>query len=282
MTLTAKAFRRINQGLRCSGSPRGSLLILGLLFVFTASGQQPNVSVMAKEIQGRTVENDLGIPDVHILNLSAKTATITNEDGVFRMEVSLGDTLMISAVRYKRMLWVISPEAMEAGEIEISLQPFVNELDEVVVSPYALTGDLAKDLSRVPENKTPTSYSLNLPNATARKYTPTENRLHEATTGGGIVPLNPLLNAITGRTKRLKKQLAVENRFAKLMEIRQPFADSVFTDQLGIPQERLSDYLYFCEVDSLFNDVAYSGDQLKIWAFFRRKGEEYRKNNGLD
>lgn len=282
MTLTARACRRIDPGHYRPKSPRSCLLILGLLFAFNVSAQQSVVSSIPKEIQGRTVENGEGIPDVHILNLSARTATITNADGVFRLEVSQGDTLMISAVRYMRMMWVISPEALEAGEIEIPLQPFVNELDEVVVSPYALTGDLAEDLTRIPENKAPTSYSLNLPNATARKYTPTENRLHEATTGGGLLPLNPLLNAITGRTKRLKKQLAVEHRFAKLMEIRQPFADSVFVDQLGIPEERLSDYLYFCEVDSLFTDVAYSGDQLRIWAFFRRKGEEYRKNNDLD
>lgn len=282
MTLTARACRRINPGRYCPKSPRSCLLILGLLLALNVSAQQSSISTIPTEIEGRTVENGEGIPDVHILNLSARTATITNADGVFRLEVSQGDTLMISAVRYMRLMWVISPEALEAGEIEIPLQPFVNELDEVVVSPYALTGDLAEDLTRVPENKAPTSYSLNLPNATARKYTPTENRLNEATTGAGLVPLNPLLNAITGRTKRLKKQLAVENRFAKLMEIRQPFADSVFVDQLGIPEERLSDYLYFCEVDSLFNAVAYSGDQLRIWAFFRRKGEEYRKNNDLD
>ncbi len=282
MTLTARACRRINSGRYFPKSPRSCLLILGLLLALTVSAQQSSISTFPTEIEGRTVENGEGIPDVHILNLSARTATITNADGVFRLEVSLGDTLMISAVRYMRLMWIISPEALEAGEIEIPLQPFVNELDEVVVSPYALTGDLAEDLTRVPENKAPTSYSLNLPNATARKYTQTENRLNEATTGAGLVPLNPLLNAITGRTKRLKKQLAVENRFAKLMEIRQPFADSVFVDQLGIPEERLSDYLYYCEVDSLFNDVAYSGDQLRIWAFFRRKGEEYRKNNDLD
>lgn len=233
-------------------------------------------------LQGRVVEAALGIPDVHILNLSASRATITDADGAFRIGVRRGDTLRISAVRYKRIQWRITEAMLKSGQLEIALEPFVNDLEEVVVSPYDLTGDLAKDLQKLPGRDRPTAISLGLPNARARRLSPTENRIHEATTGAGIVPLNPLLNAITGRTRRLKKQLAFERRYEKIQRWRLLYPDSVLTRQLNIPEARIEDFMYFCELDEAFEPIADSGNQLQIWGFLRRKSLEYRQNNRLD
>jgi hypothetical protein len=234
-----------------------------------------------RELRGIVVEDTLGVPDVHVLNLSALRSTITDAEGIFRMEVSIGDTLMFSAIRYKRTSLVITKEIMESASILIPLVPFVNELDEVVVTPYNLSGNLGADLDRLPPVAPVTAFSLGLPNAAAKRFTQTENRLNEATTGGGIVPLNPILNAITGRTKQLKKQLALERRYQKSLKMRQQFPDSLYVNRLGIPLDRLPDFMYFCEVDSLFDQTAESADALKIWDFLERKGKAYREFNGL-
>ncbi|MDG1570786.1 carboxypeptidase-like regulatory domain-containing protein [Robiginitalea sp. M366] len=232
-------------------------------------------------LRGQVVEEGQGITDVHVLNLSAQTATITNPTGYFFLAAQAGDTLLFSAVRYRRTSLVVSQAMLEAPEITVPLEPFVNELDEVVVTPYHLTGDLTRDLERLPEKEVVNAWTLGLPNANARKFTPTENRLNEATTGAGIVPLNPILNAITGRTKQLKKQLAYERRYAKAEQLRVQFTDSVLIRELGIPAGRIPDFLYFCEVDSLFEPVADSGDRLRLWAFLRRKSNEYRGYNSV-
>lgn len=250
-----------------------ALALAGLLSSFQAHGQQERF------LRGEVVEGDQGVSDVHVLNLSAQTATITNETGQFRINAETGDTLLFSAVRYRRQTLVVREAMFEVAAIRVPLEPFVNELEEVVVTPYDLTGDLTKDLERLPEKEVVTSWSLGLPNANARKWTPTENRLNEATTGGGIVPLNPILNAITGRTRRLKKQLAYERRYDQARRIRLQVTDSVIVQDLGIPPPRIEDFMYFCEVDSLFEEVAASEDQLKIWAFLRRKSEEYKGYN---
>lgn len=234
-----------------------------------------------RELRGIVVEDKLGVPDVHVLNLSALRSTITDAEGIFRMEVSIGDTLMFSAIRYKRTSLVITKEIMESVSILIPLVPFVNELDEVVVTPYNLSGNLDADIDRLPPVAPVTAFSLGLPNAAAKRFTQTENRLNEATTGGGIVPLNPILNAITGRTKQLKKQLALERRYEKSLKMRQQFPDSLYVNRLGIPLDRLPDFMYFCEVDSLFDQTAESADVLKIWDFLKRKGKAYREFNGL-
>jgi hypothetical protein len=228
------------------------------------------------------MEADLGIPDVHLMNISRGRATISNEEGYFGLEVREGDTLLISAVRYQRKNLVISREMIESVLFTIPLDPYVNELDEIVVTPYDLSGDLVRDLQMLPKDQEVSAISLGLPNARAKDWTPTENRLNEATTGGGIVPLNPILNAISGRTKRLKTQLALERRYDKVRAIRKQYSDSVITEELGIPRIRIPDFMYYCEVDSLFETIADSGDQLQLWGFLRRKSNEYRRNNTLD
>lgn len=261
-----------------------ALVVLGLVFFFlaTAIARAQQSPVRVAELQGRVVEGDSGIADVHVLNLSATTAVISNEEGYFRIQVAAGDTLLFSAVRFKRKSLVVGPDILRAATISVPMEPFVNELDEVVVRPYDLSGDLEADMGRLPEDRTVTSYSLGLPNAYRRPWTPTEKKIHEATTGGGIVPLNPILNFFTGRTKRLKKQLSFERIYAKSQEMRAQVSDSILTHELGVPAERIPDFMYFCEVDSLFGPVADSGDQLRVWAFLRRKSEEYRENNNLD
>ena len=122
---------------------------------------------------GQVFEEDEGIPDVHILNLTANTATITNAEGRFRMGVQRGDTLLISAVRYMRRQIFITDAIFESELLQIPMEPFVNTLDEVVVSPYDLTGDLEKDLEKLPDEQLPSAISMGLPNARARKFTPT-------------------------------------------------------------------------------------------------------------
>ena len=253
------------------------LAFLTAIGALSAQEKEPRRS----ELRGIVVEDTLAVSDVHVLNLTALKATITDAEGIFRMEVALGDTLLFSAIRYKRTSLVISKEVKESVSILIPLKPFVNELDEVVVTPYNLSGNLDADLDRLPPVAPVTAFSLGLPNAAARRFTQTENRLNEATTGGGIVPLNPLLNAITGRTKQLKKQLALEKRYEKSLKMRQQFPDSLYVNRLGIPMDRLPDFMYFCEVDSLFEETADSADALKMWDFLERKGRAYREFNGL-
>lgn len=236
---------------------------------------------MRSDLRGIVVEDTLGVPDVHILNLTGRTATISDAEGYFRAEVKLGDTLLFSAVRYRRVSLVVSKEVLKATSLLIPLDPLVNELDEVVVTPYNLSGNLDTDLGRLPSVNPISAFSLGLPNAAARRLTQTENRLHEATTGGGIVPLNPILNAITGRTKQLKKQLALEKRYELAMQMRAYFPDSLYVNKLKIPPVRLADFIYFCEVDSVFNEVLNSRDLLRIWDFMEGKSLEYRHYNAI-
>ena len=236
---------------------------------------------MPNELRGRILEGEDGVSNVHILNLSANDATITDAQGYFRIPAKVGDTLLLSAIRYQRRSFQVDSEMLGATLLTISLEPFVNQLDEVVLYPYNLSGDLDKDLTNVAVEETVTARSLRLPNASATVKTQAERKLFEATSGSGLIPLNPVLNAISGRTRMLKRRLARDRAYRQTEEVRSRYPDSLFTRELGIPQIRIPDFMYFCEVDPAFNPLASSGDRLRMWEFLMGKSREYRENNGL-
>jgi len=249
-----------------------------LLYCVTILAQDPGDG----SLLGRVVDKGEAVADVHVLNISAGKATITNEEGYFALPAQKGDTLLFSAVQLKRTVLVVTPAMLQSQGIIVPIDEYVNVLDEVVVMPYNLTGDISRDLQQMPGDKVLVASTLGLPNAYVKPATQTERKLHEATTGGGIVPLNPVINAISGRTRYLKEMLAVERTYARTQRVRNFYPDSLFVIELKIPETKIADFMYYCEVDTLFQGVVDTADRLQIWEFLKRKSQHYRKNNSLD
>jgi hypothetical protein len=95
-------------------------------------------------------------------------------------------------------------------------------------------------------------------------------------------PLDPIINAITGRTKMLKNRVKVDKTYLQTQQVQNYYADSLFVSTLKIPMEKIDDFMYFCEVDENFQTVLDSEDKLKLWDFMLEKSRAYRKNNQLD
>ncbi len=261
----------------------------GLLLYFFLTFQMLTAqSFFVKSLEGKVLFNSNGIPDVHIMNTSAGKATISNEEGRFTIDVTIGDTLLFSAVQYKRRSLVISPSIVQSKIAYITLEEFVNELDEVVVRPYNLSGDLIQDMQQMKIDPVVTASTLGLPNAYVKPLMQSERLLREASLGpfsiGMLtsIPFNPLINAISGRTKMLKKRVARDKKYLLAQRVRNFYPDSLFVNRLGIPEERIDDFMYYCEVDEDFDSIVATQDQMKILKLLVLKSNDYRKNNHLE
>ncbi len=259
--------------------PKSNWLIPCLIFTCASSLAQTNFT---RNLRGKVLNNGQGIADVHVMNTSRSRATISNESGSFNIGVNLGDTLLFSAVQFKRKTIVISGAMLESLSIEVPLEEFVNELDEVILRPFDLSGDLSRDMGQMKTEGVVTASTLGLPNAYVKPLSQAERMKHEATTGGGLVPLFPIINAITGRTKYLKKRIATENKYARTDRVRAFYPDSLFVKELKIPEAKIDDFMYYCEADFTFNAIVDTHDHLKIWEYLKGKSALYRENNELD
>ena len=244
--------------------------------------------VRTKELRGQVVSLGGDVVGVVVQNTASQRAVITDIGGYFAIDAKLNDTLVFSAVQYRRKILPVTQVLLNTSFFTVSLEEFVNELDEVVVKPYNLTGDLDKDLENLTLEKDVSAEALNLPNADVKIITQSERKLQEASSGMYsisrplAVGLNPIINAITGRSKMLKNRVKVDKKYARTQRVQEFYVDSLFLTVLKIPIEKIDDFMYFCEVDAAFQSAVDSKDKLKIWDFMVEKSRIYRRENELD
>ncbi len=260
------------------------LFVLLFSIAFSVNAQQRGT----KELRGKVNSKDKDVIGVVVQNITSERAVITDIDGNFSIRVSLNDTIVFSAVQFKRKILPVNEVLFNTNFITIPLDEFVNELKEVVVKPYNLSGDLDEDLVGLSLEKDVSAEALGLPNAHQKIPTQSQRKLQQATFGkfnAGMIltpPLDPIINAITGRTKMLKNRVKVDKAYARTQRVQDFYVDSLFVTTLKIPIEKIEDFMYFCEVDSAFQSTVDSKDKLRIWDFMVDKSREYRENNRLD
>ena len=250
------------------------------------------------EIEGRVYSKDGDVAATHVSNITQNRGTITDVNGFFNISVKLNDTLVFSAVQYKKKKFVVTIETLDTKKLEVFLEVALTQLNEVVVTPYNLTGDLNRDAKRLKIKPIVTASTLGLPNAYVKPKTKNERRLAEADSGKFIefghyaldstfnpmvmINIHKILNRVTGRTQKLKKYVAIDKEIALLNKVKRFYHDSIYQQELKIPEDQINDFMNFCEVDSLYTDVVESDDILRLWEFLERNSLVYRKNNNLN
>jgi hypothetical protein len=107
-----------------------------------------------------------------------------------------------------------------------------------------------------------TAESLGLVPKGQKKYTPAERRLKTAGDFNGQFGLNtafsidPLLNAISGRTKQLKAELEVERKEFLQYKINSNFDSEYIMNQLHIPEEYVQGFVFYIVEDEELKNAA--------------------------
>ena len=243
-----------------------------LCLVVVCSGYAQNQKLLRASVSGE----DIQLSDISVQNLTKKTGGVTNSFGDFEILVSKGDTLRLTSVQIKPKVIVVDASIYAATRLRIPLEPFVNELDEVTVKPYGLSRALSGDLNRIKVADPLDAKSLGLPNANAPELTQSERLLYEATSGVGFIALNPLLNALTGRTKMLKNRIALEAKNTAIDRVVKRYEKPLFEDYLNLQPSQILRFLYFCESDSIYNQLVELRDELKFLEFMKKKSDEFK------
>jgi hypothetical protein len=251
------------------------LRALLLLFCFLSTALFAQAQNRLVQINGKVKADSDDIESVTVQNLRSGAATITDSNGRFQIQVQLGDTLVLSAVQFKTKQFVYDQSFRGVTSIEIPMDSFVNKLKGVTLQPFGLSGRINTDLDSLAIEGPPTATSLGLPNANIYIPTKNERMLYEATSGGGLIPLNPLLNALTGRTKELKNQVRLERKNQTLELVIKRYEQLLFEDQLGIKKDDVRRFLYFCESDSLFVSTLEKEDEILFYEFLKSKALQF-------
>ncbi|WP_299889050.1 hypothetical protein [uncultured Lacinutrix sp.] len=243
------------------------------------------LSAQNTKLLGR-VEAEDNLESIHVINKSKNLFATSNKLGVFKIEAEKNDTLVFSSIQYRPKTIIITQKHITTKTVKVKLEQYVNELQEVIVG-NTLTGDLTKDIANAGTKRDINFYDLGIPGYTGKPKTQSERRLQEASDltpkaggslggFGGSVSLIAVINAISGRTKMLKKRVALEANTALMYKVKSRLSESFFNDN-PLDEDKRMDFFYFCAEDKDFTKKC-SGSDLITLEFMKEKYIKYKEN----
>ena len=235
-----------------------------------------------QEIKGKLIADD-DVEGIHILNKTASKYTVSNEKGEFSIEAKATDTLFISSLIYNNKEIIISKEHEDSNSIEIKLDEKVSELDKVIVGKI-LTGSLQSDLENSDAKTEINFYDLGIPGNTKLPLTQNEKKLHDADGGswghlglGFGVNFHKLLNKISGRTKKLKDIVELDDRDKCINRLRIDYESIIFENDT-LPKNLRDEYFLFSQEDENFLNLCKKDNDIELLEFLQQKLKAYREN----
>lgn len=197
------------------------LLILFLLPVFCFSQQI---------IKGKIITETPEISGILVVNLTTESETKTDGFGRFSITANIGDLLVISAPHiYKKRLLI---ETNHFGkELQIEIEPLPVEIEAVEVNAYSYIN--SESLGIVPKGQ--------------KRYTQAERKLFTAgqMSLGTSIGLDAIINAISGRTKMLKKIVEMERENQRITYLTDNFSEKFYTETLKIHIDNVEEFKFF-------------------------------------
>lgn len=234
------------------------LLILSVVFTQMIFGQIAG----EKLLHGKIIVESGNVGGVTIINLVNEKTAISDGNGDFFILAKAEDLLVFSSVNLEYYRKIIEAEDLKPDVLTIKMTAKITELEEVIVNKH-------------PEIN---AVSLGISPKGIKQYTPAERKLATASSAK-LNPqgLDPLINAISGRTKMLKKELEVEKKERLLAYIGALFDDEYYTQTLKIPANYIKGFQYYCVEEEEFAKSLRSKNKAMIKLLIVPLAEKYNK-----
>lgn len=240
-----------------------------VLVLFITGNLSYGQAIGEKLICGKITVDSVSANGINVLNLINEKATVTDKDGTFFILAKINDVLIFTAVNLEPYRLKVETDEIESSLLSIKMLPTATKLREVIV--------IKNQISLL---------SLGITTKDPFKYSPAERKLKTAGDFkpimllgllGGSMKLDPLINKINGRTKRLKKLVALEKKETNIKLISEMYQIEFFTLKLGIPVEYVNGFKYYIVENEFFLKVLESHNEEKITFFIIGLAQEYKK-----
>lgn len=224
-------------------------------------------------ISGTIVEDLLlkPLPNVHVLNMNSVRGSITNEKGVFEINAKVNDTLFISIVGFQSLRVRVTNDWIKSKKTQIKLTERAVALEEVIVTPYNLTGYLEVDAKLIPvkENRqygiSGLPYGYEIGNSSPNAF----NRVM----GSIFNPADMLYNLFGKKPAELKKLQELKKDDTIRIMLESKFDRETIAVLLGVNKNDIPEILARCNYSESFIKTA---NDLQILDAISDCYEEYK------
>ena len=226
-------------------------IVLFLFFVISFNSVAQTAEVPTK-ISGTIISDNTGTPlaNVNIININKVTGTTTNNQGSFELVVTQSDTLHITLLGFESLRIRVTNDWIKNKTTIIQLTQKAIPLNEVVISPYYLTGYLEIDAKLIPI-KEDFRYSISGlgQGYEAGQYAPDA---FGKVLGSIFNPADMLYNVFGKRPQQLKKlrEMRKDDTVRKLLETK--YDRETISLLLGVSQNEIAEILNRCSYSEAF------------------------------
>lgn len=201
------------------------LYIIMLLLTLQAVCQE------RQNLLGRIITGSNGVSDVFVINKTAGVEVKTDDKGYFTIQAKSGDGLIFYNSKIIVREFTLNQDSFKTSPLVISVNYGPQELDELVINKYGKINSEA--LGIVPKGQ--------------KRYTVAERRLYTASamTVGTVIGLDPILNAISGRTRMLKKAYETEKLEASLSLMGGLYNEDEIMENYKIPEQYVRGFMFY-------------------------------------
>ena len=200
------------------------------------------------QITGLVQHENIPLENVHVKNISSGKFSVSNFSGEFLLSLQQGDTLVLSHVGMNDLIRFTKAEDLQQKVMIFNMTESSSELREVVV-------DETSEINAV---------SLGIIPKKIEKLSDNERRLRAAgdfkpkhllgILGGGV-SFDAILNAINGRTKKLKRNVEVEKQQRNIAFLEIHFIDYMKREMKLNEQEAQMLIGFLIEDEELINVI---------------------------
>ncbi|HXJ97934.1 MAG TPA: carboxypeptidase-like regulatory domain-containing protein [Gelidibacter sp.] len=260
------------------------LFLLSPLFFVTAQ------NITRVEISGKIVVDSEDLEGITVYNKSAKNGVLTDENGLFKIKVALNDVIEFRALQFQDFTVTINENILKTKSLTVFLVEKINKLDEIIILPYDLTGNLLADIESVKtfnpdldaiyfglanmnEYEFPDDYKSKVVNVAMPG---TGNNVPYGLNVIGIVDLflRPIFNSNKNKGIEVMGDNDAYDQFTD------HYSTKFLVENFNIPEDKVDDFINFVEEEGIDYSLLKSGKEFHFLEFISVKSKEFLKKKG--
>ena len=214
-------------------------------------------------IQGKVIYRNIDVPAANVINNTAQSSTITNDQGEFEIYAKEGDEIIFSSVQYIIRTVRVNKEILENKRIIVQINQRVRELDEVVITP----DDTQKFLDLKEEQFKGFDYVAD--KSTKIQNVLTDNR--QVVNGLNFVNIFKLLSSIVDAKSDEEKLNIIPSEVLPYV-----LEENFFSGVLELESFEINDFLSKLDSDTEMKNLILEKNQFLIIDYLLNKADTYK------
>lgn len=261
------------------------LLLILLLLPFLGNAQD---DVERIEVSGTiTAPVNEDVEGITIYNKSSYKGAVTDAKGAFTIEVAENDRVLITAMQYQTFTVIIDKGVIDNRSMNVYLNPVVYKLDEVIVRPYDLSGNIQADVASIETNVVTPQWDMSYETMEFEyefsddQYTSIRgNKAEEAFYNGQKPNDQASIIGIIGMFFPKKTSLNLGREYTEMAMVRgglkQRFPKQYVLETFGIPEDEYGRFIYFAEDAGIPQSMLKEENTMDLLAFLFEQSELYK------